>query len=71
MNTSLIQPDNSNKTVLASDNQIARLEPDDIKTESTDQQSTDSQSENIRLNINVASPNCNDETSVTEGEQSS
>ena len=36
MNTSFIQPENSNKTVLVSDNQIARLEPDDIKTESTD-----------------------------------
>ena len=38
-NTSFIQPENSNKTVLVSDNQIARLEPDDIKTESTDSQS--------------------------------
>ena len=36
MNTSFIQPENSNKTVLVSDNQIVRLEPDDIKTESTD-----------------------------------
>ena len=36
MNTSFIQPENSNKTVLVSDNQIARLEPDDIKTESND-----------------------------------
>ena len=36
MNISFIQPENSNKTVLVSDNQIARLEPDDIKTESTD-----------------------------------
>ena len=36
MNTSFIQPENSNKTVIVSDNQIARLEPDDIKTESTD-----------------------------------
>ena len=30
MNNSFIQPENSNKTVLVSDNQIARLEPDDI-----------------------------------------
>ena len=45
MNTSFIQPENSNETVLVSDNQIARLEPDDFKTEPTDQQSTDSQSE--------------------------
>ena len=36
MNSSFIQPENSNKTVLVSDNQIARLEIDDIKTESTD-----------------------------------
>ena len=36
MNTSFIQPEKSNKTVLVSDNQIAQLEPDDIKTESTD-----------------------------------
>ena len=33
MTTSFIQPENLNKTVLVSDNQIARLEPDDIKTE--------------------------------------
>ena len=32
MKTSFIQTENSNKTVLVSDNQIARLEPDDIKT---------------------------------------
>ena len=36
MNTSFIQSDNPNKTVLVSDNQIARLEPYAIKTESTD-----------------------------------
>ena len=51
MNTSLMQPKNSNKTMLVSDKPIARLELDDIKTESTDQQSTDSQSENSRNNI--------------------
>ena len=39
MKTSFIQLENSNKTVLVSGNQIARLEPDDIKTESTDSQS--------------------------------
>ena len=49
-----------------SDNQIARLEPDEIKTESTD-----SQSESSRHDIDVASPNSNEETSVVEGEQSS
>ena len=66
MNTSFIQPENSNKTVLVSDNQIARLEPDDIKTESTD-----SQSENSRDDIDVASPNSTEETSIVEGEQPS
>ena len=67
--TSFIQPENSNKTVLVSDNQIARLKPDDIKIETTDQQSTDSQSENSRDFIDVASPNSNEEISVTEGEK--
>ena len=66
MNTSFIQPDNSNKTVLVSDNQVARLEPDDIKTESTD-----SQSESSRDDIDVASSNSIEETSVVEGEQPS
>ena len=64
--TSFIQPENTNKTVLVSDNQIARLEPNDIKTESTD-----SQSESSRNNIDVASPNSTEETSVVEGEQPS
>ena len=62
MNTSFIQPENSNKTVLVIDNQIARLVPDDIKTESTD-----SQSESSRDDIDVASPNSTQETSVVEG----
>ena len=64
MNTSFIQPENLNKSVFVSDNQIARLEPDDIKTESTD-----SQSESSRDDIDVASPNSTEETSVVEGEQ--
>ena len=62
MNTSIIQPENSNKTVLVSDNQITRLEPDDIKTESTD-----SQSESSRGDIDVASPNSTEKTSAVEG----
>ena len=66
MNTSFIQPENSYKTVLVSDNQIARLEPDDIKTESTD-----SQSESSRDDIDVALPNSTEKTSVVEGEQHS
>ena len=52
--------------MLVSDNQIARLEPDDIKTESTE-----SQSESSRDDIKVASPNSTEETSVVEGEQPS
>ena len=52
--------------MLVSDNQIARLEPDDIKTESTD-----SQYESRRDDIDVASPNSTEETSVVEGEQPS
>ena len=67
MSFSFIQPQNSNKTVLVSDNQIARLEPDDIKTESTD-----SQSESSRDDIDVASPNnSTEESSVVEREQPS
>ena len=66
MNTSFNLPENSNKTVLVSDNQIARLEPEDIKTESTD-----SKSESSRDEIDMASPNSNEETSVVEGEQPS
>ena len=66
MNTSFIRPENSNKTVLVSDIQIARLEPDDIKTESTD-----SQSESSRDDIDMASPNSTEKISVVEGEQTS
>ena len=66
MNPSFIQPANSNKTVFVSDNQIAWLEPDDIKTESTD-----TQSESSRDGIDVASPKSTEETSVVEGEQPS
>ena len=71
MNTSFIQPKNSNKAVLVSDNRIDWLEPDNIKTESTCHQSTDSQSESSRDNIEVSSPNSTEETSVTEREQPS
>ena len=66
MDTSFKQPENSNKKLLVSYNQIARLEPDDIRTEPTDQQSNDSQSENSRDKIEAASPNLKRETSVTE-----
>ena len=52
MNISFIQPKNSNKTVLVSDNQKKRLEPVGIKTGSTV-----SQSKSIRDDIEVASPN--------------
>ena len=53
MNTSLSQPESSNKTVLVCGNQVAPLEPDDIKTDSADQHSTYSQSESIRDKIDV------------------
>ena len=66
MNTSFIQPENSNKTLLVIDNQIGRLEPDDIKTESTD-----SQSESSRDDIDVASTNSTEETSVVQRQQPS
>ena len=57
--------------MIVSDNQIGRQETDDIQIESTDQQTAYSQSENSRDNIDVESPNSNEETSVTEKEQSS
>ena len=66
MNTSLVQPENSNKTVLVSENHIAWLEPDDIKIESID-----SQTEGSRDVIDVASPNSTEETSGVEEEQPS
>ena len=59
MKISFIQPENSKKAVLVSDNKIARLEPDDIKNETTDQQPNDSHSVNIRDDIDVASPKSN------------
>ena len=67
--TSFVQPENSNWTLLVSDNQIALLKPDDIKTELTDQQSTESQSWISRDYINVASSNSNQGNSLSEGEQ--
>ena len=66
MNTSFIQPANSNSAVLVNGIQIARLEPDDIKTESTD-----SQSESSRDDIDVASSNSTEKPSVVEEEQPS
>ena len=61
MKSSFILSGISIKTVHVSDKQIALLEPDDIKTDSTDQQSTDSKSENRKDNIKVASANSNEE----------
>ena len=66
MNTSFILLENINETVLFSDNQTAGLKPDDIKTEPTDQQSTDSHSENSRDKLDVSSPNSNEQTSVEQ-----
>ena len=65
MNTSFTQPENSNKTLIISDNQIARLELDEITTKSTELQS-----ESSRDDIDVVSPISTEETSVVEGEQS-
>ena len=57
INALLIQSESSNRTVLVSDNQIAQLDPNDIKTESNDKKLLTPQSENSRDNIEVASPN--------------
>ena len=71
MNTSFIFSENSNKTVLDRGSQKARLEPDDIKTESTDELSSESQSESSREKMDVASPNSIKESRVNEEKQPS
>ena len=63
LTTSFLRPENSNKTVHVSDNKISRLE------QFIDEQSTDSQSESSRENIDLASPIFTEETSVTESEE--
>ena len=66
MNTSFIQPRIQTRQFLLVTTKLPRLELDDIKTESTD-----SQSESSRDEIDVASPNSAEETSAVEGEQPS
>ena len=69
MNTSVTHRENADKTVLVKGIQI--MGPADIKTETTNQQSTDSQAVIISENTDVALPNCSKETSVTEEEHPS
>ena len=61
LNTSFIQPENSTRTVLVSDNQIARLEVDNVKTEPAVEE-TISQSEPQFQNTDVG-PSHQDEAS--------
>ena len=71
MKTSFVQQKISNNTVPVSESEIALLAPDDVKTEFTDQQSTDSKSEKRRDTIDLASTDSNAEISVTERDQPS
>ena len=52
LNTSFIQPEDSTRTILVSDNQIARLEEDNVKTEPAVEE-TISQSEPQLRNTDV------------------
>ena len=63
LNTSFIQPENSARTILVSDNQIARLDQDNVKTEPAVEE-TISQSEQLLQNTDVA-PSLQDEASAT------
>ena len=62
MNTSFIQPENSAWTILVSDNQIARLDEDNVKTEPAVEE-TISQSEQQLQNTDVG-PSLQDEASA-------
>ena len=62
LNTSFIQPKNSAQTILVSDNQIARLDEDNVKTEPAVEE-TISQSEPQPQNIDVG-PSHQDEASA-------
>ena len=59
MNKSYMQQILSYMTRFASDNQNARLEPVEIKTESVDLLSTDSEPESSRVNTELVSANSN------------
>ena len=71
MNTSFIQPEKSARNILVSDNKIARLDEDNVKTEPTVEE-TISQSEQQLHNTDVG-PSLQDEasaaTSVAEHQQ--
>ena len=62
LNTSFIQPENSAQTILVSDNQIARLDEDNVKTEPAEEE-TISQSEPQLHNTDVG-PSHQDEASA-------
>ena len=62
LNTSFIQPENSARTILVSDNQMARLDEDNVKTEPAVEE-TISQSEQQLQNTDVA-PSLQDEASA-------
>ena len=62
LNTSFIQPENSARTILVSDNQIARLDEDNVKTEPAVEE-TISQSEQQLQNTDVG-PSLQDEASA-------
>ena len=62
LNTSFIQPENSARTILVSDNQIARLDEDNVKTEPAVEE-TISQSEPQPHNTDVG-PSHQDEASA-------
>ena len=64
LNTSLIQPKNSTRIILVSDNQIARLEEDNVITEPAEKE-TISQSEPQLQNTDVV-PSHQDETSAAK-----
>ena len=62
LNTSFIQPENSARTILVSDNQIARLDEDNVKTEPAVEE-TLSQSEQ-KLQSTDVRPSLQDEASA-------
>ena len=64
LNTSFIQPENLTRTILVSNNQIARLEEDNVKTKSAVEE-TMSQSE-LKLQNTDVGPSYQDEASAAK-----
>ena len=64
LNTSFIQPENSTRTILVSENQIARLEEDNVKTESAVEE-TISQSKPQLQNTDVGPSHQNEASAAT------